>query len=289
MFPFAGIVALACLASALAWAGVQQPAPVLPPNPADLVRRTIANELKPDPNHTHFEYRLVRERAAGTQTFEMIETSEGTVGRLLLVNGKPLTAEQRAKEDKRLQRLINDPSQWAQKRKSQQADDKRSREMLRAIPDAFLFQYAGTQNVEPWGEVVVLNFTPNPKFNPPSRETMVFEGMKGSMWIALPADRLAKIEARLFKDVEFGWGILGHLDQGGQFVVEQKPVYGGQWEPVHMVLSFTGRALIFKTIRINDNQTTSNYRPVSPGLTVAQAIDMLKKRDGELADNASSK
>ncbi len=280
------MVGTVCVLSAAAWgAKPQAPTPSLPANPTELVRQTIDNELKPDPSHTHFAYRLVKKKASGTQTFEMIETKDGTIGRLLLLNGQPLSPEQRSKEDKRLQRLINDPSQLAQKLKSQQADDRRTRAMLRAMPDAFLYQYAGTQNIEPWGEVAVLNFTPNPKFNPPSRETMVYEGMKGTMWITIPADRLAKIEAKLFKDVEFGWGILGHLDQGGQFVVEQKPVAGGQWEPAHMVLSFDGKALIFKTIHIHDDQTTSDYRPVSPDLTIAQAIDMLKKQDGEVAEN----
>lgn len=277
---------LLCVLSALAWAGKQEPpAASLPANAIDLVRKTIDNELKPDPNHTHYEYRLVKKKPNAIETRAMIETKDGVIGRLLLLNGKPLTPEQRAKEDKRLQRLINDPAQLAQKQKSQKEDDRRTRNMLKAMPDAFLYQYAGTQNIEPWGEVAVLNFVPNPNFDPPSRETMVYEGMKGTMWIALPSNRLAKIEAKLFRDVEFGWGILGHLDQGGQFVVEQKPVNGGsQWEPSHMVLSFTGKALIFKTIRFNDDDTTSDYRPVSPDMTVAQAIELLKKQDGELAE-----
>jgi hypothetical protein len=215
----------------------------------------------------------------------MIETPQGVIGRLLMVNGKPLTPDQRDKEDKRLQRLVTDPEQLQQKLKSQKEDDRRTRNMVNALPDAFLYQYAGTENQAPWGEMVILSFKPNPNFDPPSRETMVYKGMEGTMAIAVPAYHIAKIQAHLFKDVTFGWGILGHLDQGGRFIVEQKPVENNYWQPSRMVLNFTGKALIFKTIKINDDETSSDYRPVQD-MSVAQAVDLLKKRDGEIAQNA---
>ncbi len=278
------IAVVGALASSPGWARQGAPKADLPPKADDLVRTTIQNELKPDPNHTKFEYRLIKKKPDHTETREMVETERGTFGRLIMLDGKPLTPEQRAKEDKRLQRLVDDPSQLAQKMKSQKEDDERTRKMLRAMPDAFVYEYAGTRQEEPWGEVVILNFKPNPNFSPPSRETMVYRGMRGTMLITLPERRLARIEAKLFRDVDFGWGILGHLDQGGQFLVEQKPVAGDHWEPSHMILNFTGKALIFKTIRINEDEITTEYRPV-PDMTAAQAIELLKKQDGEVAEN----
>ncbi|MGI9103042.1 MAG: hypothetical protein ACR2IF_11430 [Terriglobales bacterium] len=267
----------------------QPPKPDLPANPTDLVRHAVANELRTDPNRPHYMFRLTKKKSEQhSETREMIETQNGVIGRLLLVDGKPLTAEQRQKEDKRLQRLVEDPSALASKQQSQKEDDARTRKMVAAMPDAFLYDYAGTQDEAPWGELVLLRFKPNPNFNPPSRETMVYRGMQGTMAIAVPAYRLAKIEAKLFRDVTFGWGILGHLDSGGQFVVIQKPVEDGHWEASHMVLNFTGKALLFKTIRINEDETSSDYRAV-PAMTVAQAVELLKKRDGELAQNQSSK
>ncbi len=266
----------------------QAPKPDLPANPVDLVRHAVANELREDPNRPHYMFRLTKKKGEQhTETREMIETTKGVIGRLLLVDGKPLTADQRQKEDKRLQRLVDDSDALASKQKSQQEDDARTRKMVRALPDAFLYEYAGTQNEAPWGELVNLRFKPNPNFNPPSRETLVYRGMQGTMAIAIPSYRIAKIEAQLFRDVTFGWGILGHLDSGGQFIVIQKPVEDGHWEASHMVLNFTGKALLFKTIRINDDETSSDYRAI-PNMSVAQAVELLKKRDGELAQNQNS-
>ncbi len=282
-------IAAFLLIAAFSWAQ-QPPAPNLPANPSDLVRRAVTNENRPESDKTHYMFRLIKKKGERTETREMIETDQGVIGRLLLVNGRPLSPEDREKEDKRLQRLVTDPQQLAQKIKSQKEDDRRTRNMVAALPDAFTYQYAGTTNEEPWGELVNLSFKPNPNFDPPQRETMVYRGMEGTMAIAVPANHIAKIQAKLFRDVNFGWGILGHLDQGGQFVVEQKPVEGtngAHWEPSHMVLQFTGKALIFKTIKINDDETTSDYRPVHD-MTVAQAIDLLKKHDGEIAQNNGS-
>ena len=220
----------------------------------------------------------------------MIETDQGVIGRLLMIDGKPLSPADRDKEDKRLQRLVADPQQLAQKQKSQKDDDRRTRTMVAALPDAFLYEYAGTKNEEPWGELVMLNFKPNPNFDPPQRETMVYKGMQGTMAIAVPANHIAKIEAHLFRDVNFGWGILATSIRAGSFIVEQKPVEssnGAHWEPSHMVLHFTGKALIFKTIKINDDEATTDIRPV-PNMTAAQAVDLLKKHDGEIAENSGT-
>ena len=76
-----------------------------------------------------------------------------------------------------------------------------------------------------------------------------------------------------------------HLDSGGRFVVQQAPVNGGQWEITHMVLNFTGKALIFKTIKIRQDQTASDFRPVPTDLSLSQGLELLRKQDEEMADN----
>ena len=255
----------------------------LPKNPAELVRAAVENELKPVA-HQYFMYRLLNTKSDGTQTKEYVETANGVLGRLIAIDGKPLTPEQRAKEDQRLQRLLDDPSSWQAKQKSQREDDQRTRNMVHALPDAFLYQYEGTEQTA-YGEVAKLSFAPNPNFDPPARETMVYRGMRGHMKVNLKANRIQEIDANLFRDVNFGWGILGHLDSGGKFLVQQGPVSGDHWETTHMVLNFTGKALLFKTIKIHQDETTSDYRPVE-NMSLAQALTTLKKADGEVAENA---
>lgn len=276
-----------CVTASLAWAGEQSaPQPELPKDPGQLVRETINNEMKADRSSQLYTFTFIKVKPNRTETQQVVQTSSGSVARLVLINGKPLTPDQRAKEDQRLQRLVADPSAMAAKKKDQDADERRSREMVQALPDAFVYQYVGVQDQQPWGKVAVLKFQPNPNFDPPNQETKVYRGMSGEMWIDLKDMRLAKIDAKLFKEVAFGWGVLGHLDPGGTFLVEQQRVYDNHWDATHMVLNFTGKILLFKTLKIRDDEYTKNYRPVAD-MSIASALSYLRKAEIEMAENAN--
>lgn len=256
----------------------------LPASANDLVRRVVANELKPDA--AHYMYRDTTQREdGGTVTKEMIETKDGVFARVIAINGKPLTPSQREKEDKRLQRLITDPNALASKRKEQKEDENRVRRMVGALPDAFLYEYAGIEEGPHGEQLLTLNFRPNPNYDPPSREQQVYTGMRGTVVVDLDADRIAKIDGTLFRDVSFGWGILGKLDKGGTFIVEQADVANGHWEPTRMALNFTGKILLFKSFVRKSIDTSSDYRRVPDDLTVAQALNMLKKADTVMAES----
>jgi len=250
----------------------------LPANPNDLVRIAVQNELKPpsgDAAEFHsWKTRQVKPNHTNVKLY--VETPDGLLARLLTVDDKPLSGEERAKEEDRINRLL-DPKQMQQKRKQQNEDESRTKRMVAALPDAFIYQYTVTE--EKNGHTLVnLKFAPNPKFNPPSREALVYQGMEGTMIIDATAMRMAKIDGTMMKDVSIGWGIIGHLDKGGQFIVEQAEVDKGDWEITKMRLNFTGKALIFKSIKIDETDTATDFHRV-PKMTVAQALDFLKKAD----------
>jgi hypothetical protein len=112
---------------------------------------------------------------------------------------------------------------------------------------------------------------------------MVFTGMQGEMLVDETAHRLAKIDGTLFKDVNFGWGILGKLYKGGRFVVEQSEVAPSHWDATRLILHFDGKALLFKSIHIDDNQTSWDYQSVPP-MSIEQAMQFLSH--SEPAQNA---
>ncbi len=268
--------------------GPQNPVPSIPPQ--ELVRRTVENELKGSHGDgSHYMFKERRETPEGSKTKLMVETQQGTVAYLIAVNGKPVSPEQRQQENQRLQNLLSNPDEQNRKKKQQQGDDERVTKMFRELPKAFNFQYDGTvpgSNGDMW---VRLKFEPNPNYTPSSRETSVFKAMSGVMVIDPKVDRLAKIEATLFREVSFGWGILGHLDKDGHFIVEQSNIGGSRWEATYMNIQFTGKALLFKTINLRQIDYTSDYTRVPDNLTLAQGVDMLKKHvESVVAQNGSS-
>ena len=270
-------------------ASAQQPS--LPPAqaiqqstpPAELVAKVVERELHA-PGDGHFMYREWRQASEGTKVREVIETGAGAVARLIAINDQPLTPQQGAEEDTRLQNLLQHPELQKQKEKDQRQDDEEVSKMFRELPKAFLYNYEGVEQGQA-GELLRLKFVPNPRYQPPSRETSVYKAMSGKLWVAVPEYRLARIQATLFRDVKFGWGILGHLDKGGHFYIEQSKIVAERWDVTYQNIQFNGKALLFKNISQHEVGRLSDYHRVPDNLTLAQGIEMLKKNSSQMAAN----
>ncbi len=257
---------------------------------AEIVRRAVHNEV--DSNQSsgmHFRFKDENRTSQLSQTKLIVETGDATAGLLVMQNGHPLSPQQRHDEEARLANYVQKPQELRKKKKQEKEDADHTERILRALPDAFLYQRAGTEPGReglgaPGDELVRLNFRPNPDFNPPSHVEQVLTGMSGNLLIDTTQNRIAEINGTLSKEVEFGWGILGHLDPGGRFVVQQADVGEHNWEVTHMELAFTGKVLFLKKISIHSNDTFSDFHSVPGNLTFAQGVELLKK---EAAANLS--
>lgn len=256
---------------------------------AQIVRRAVHNEIASNQGAgIHFRFKDEKRTPQLSQTKLMCETSDATAGLLVMQNGHPLTPQQRHDEEARLANYVQSPQELRKKKKQEKEDADHTDRILRALPDAFVFQRGGTEPGReglgaPGDELVRLNFRPNPSYNPPSHVEQVLTGMSGNLLIDTTQNRIAEINGTLSKEVEFGWGILGHLDPGGRFLVQQADVGEHHWEVIHMQLSFTGKVLFLKKISIHSNETFSDFHPVPGNLTFAQGVELLKK---EAAGNA---
>jgi hypothetical protein len=259
--------------------------------PGEFVRRTVQNEVKASQDDSvHHMFLSRKETGHGSQTKLYCETKDAMAGMAVAYDDKPLTNEQRLAEEARLDQLMKDPEELKKKREREKEDADRVGRIVRAMPEAFLFDYDGTQpgaaGVGKAGdELVRLKFRPNPKYDPPTRTEQVLQGMQGYLLIDAGKNRIAKINGTLFKDVGFGWGILGHLDRGGYFLVEQGDLGDGSWDIQKMSLAFTGRILFFKRIDIKSTEVLTDFRPVPRGLSFAQGVDLLKKQEATVANN----
>ena len=257
-------------------------------SPTELVRRTVKNELRDD--HAKFMFRDQKDTPHGSQTKLLVQTNEAMAGMLIAVDGKPLGPNQRQQEQERLNQLATNPSALEQKRKREKEDADRVQRIMQALPDAFLYEKDGEQVGKPGvgkegDELVRLKFRPNPKYDPPTHTEQVLTGMQGYMLIDENKSRLAEIDGTLYKDVGFGWGILGHLDKGGRFVVRQGEVAPNHWDVTQMRLDFTGKVLLFKSLSIKSNEVYSDFRPVPANLTFAQGVELLRKQEETIAEN----
>lgn len=253
---------------------ISQSGPEIGMSANELARRVVTNELKfQAEDHGHWMYRLEKQESGRKQVRQILETNNGSLSRLLSVGGRPLDAKQQRKENQRMQRLVSRPDE---QRKLQQASNKKAEQgarLFRILPDVFVFSYAARQ-----GDLVTLTFRPNPNFQPPSLEARVFHDMQGEMTVDIKQKRLAALNGHLMEDVKFGGGLLGHLDKGGRFEVRQTEVAPSEWEMTVLCVDMKGKALLFKTIDVQQTESHSDFNRVPDDLTLAEAAAILNKQ-----------
>jgi hypothetical protein len=248
-----------------------------------LLKRALANEVRAAEDGQHpMLYRLRKKSPRVSSTKEICETKDGAVARLVAINDAPLSQAEEQREQARLNQLLSDPGKQRHRKQAQTEDAARAMKVLRALPEAFLYQDAGTVD-GPTGKVEKFTFRPNPKFDPPDLETQVLTRMAGEIWIDVAQDRVARLEGHLQEDVDFGWGILGQLKRGGWIVLEQTDVGDHQWRIVHFKMSMSAR-VVFKTKSFDTTEDQSGFRPVPVDLRYQQAIAMLRSH-GKHADD----
>jgi hypothetical protein len=251
--------------------GAQEP----PEDPVALVRAASWNELHATNSAHPFRFRLRKQDENGSTTKDIIETKDGDIARLIAVNDKPLIPDRAQAERARLDNLLAHPELQAHRHKKEQDDSNRSNEMVRLLPDAFLYTYRGTVNT-PNGPAWRLSFIPNQNFIPPDREAQVYHGMAGELWIDCAQKRMARLDAHLISDVNFGWGVIGRLYKGGTILVMQKDVGENHWETIQLKLNLTGKILMVHSVTFQTLEDSSDFRPVSNTLTYKDAIHILE-------------
>jgi len=252
-----------------------------------LVNRALAHEVSAAQDaHELMRYRLRKSSPRFTSTKEIFETEDGAVARLVAINDSPLSPPDEQKEQARLAALLSDPGKQRHRKQTEDEDATRALKVLRALPNAFRYQFAGT-STGPAGEIEKFTFTPNPNFDPPDLETQVLTQMAGEITIDVTRERVAKLEAHLQQDVDFGWGILGRLNKGGWIVIEQADVGEHQWRIVHFKMSMTGR-VVFKTKVFDTTEDEGNFAAVPADLHYQQAVRILQSEGATTSSRGAS-
>ena len=78
--------------------------------------------------------------------------------------------------------------------------------------------------------------------------------------------------------VKLAGGLLGHLEKGGEFVVKRTEVAPAHWELTEMAVNMQGKALLFKTISVQQKELHRNFERVPDDLTIADAAAILLKQ-----------
>jgi hypothetical protein len=244
-------------------------------SPSDMVKSVIYNELHPSQvSDIHWQYRVDKESDGKQETREVIETKSGSLDKLLATSGKPLAAAQAKDESARILRFSRNPEAQKKAEQVRRKDAEQCDALMQMIPDAFLFDYAGTS-----GNLAKVVFKPNPHFRPPSREGRVLQQMAGEIWVDARQKRLVSINGQLINEVKFAGGFLGHLEKGGRFTVKRAELAPGDWELTEMNVNMRGKALLFKTISVQQKELHSKFERVADDISLSDAANLLLRQN----------
>ena len=109
----------------------------------------------------------------------------------------------------------------------------------------------------------------------------------GTILIDSTQTRLAKVSGQLINQVNFGYGLLGRVDNG-TLELERIEVGPQQWKTAFINIHFSGRAVLFKTINKDQYERRSDFRTVSSDLSLSDARDLLSTRTLPLPQTAQS-
>ena len=213
----------------------------------------------------------------GNQVRDVIESKDGTVARLILKDGKPLTAEQDQAERQRLNDMIASPASYARHVKNNESDKSIADKLIPLIPDAMINTYtpgqpqSGRNNGAP---EIVLDYKPNPKFVPPSTQAQALTGLQGRVWIDAKTHYVVRMEGTVFRPVNFGWGVLAHIYPGGKLEMNQTNAGDNRWIFTEFSMQVNVRALMVKKLDIRSSAKSSNYEKLAP-MSYQDAIRLL--------------
>jgi len=231
---------------------------------------------------SYLRYRMHEVNERGDRVRDQIESKDGTVARLILRDGHPLSPEEDAAERDRLKAQLASPSTFYDHVRNEQKNKKSYTELLTQMPDAMLWSYTAGQpqlpNLQPatgnLQSLVVLDFTPNPKWSPPSLVSEALTGIKGRVWIDPSSRRVVRVEAELFRAINFGWGILAHIYPPGNAVLQQTDAGNQRWTVEHIDEQVNLKVALVKNIRTRLVEDNSSIQTVQP-MTYQQAIMLL--------------
>src|ERR1700757_2729409 len=263
-------------------------------SPRELVRATVANEVAAANNRAvKFMFSSRKQTSKGAQNRVYAEANEAVASLAVSESDHPLSPQQQRAETDKLAQVATNPSALRRKQEHEYQELDHTLRIVKALPDAFSYEYAGTENGEPrlgkaGSQLIRLHFKPNPSYSPPSTVEQVLEGMEGNVLIDPAAHRLARIEGTLYKEVAFGWGIFGRLDKGGSFHVQQADAGDGNWVVTEMNLRMTGKGLLVKNLNLSSDEVFSNFQRLPDDLPFARAVEMLKSEQEKLAQNINA-
>ena len=206
--------------------------------------------------------------------YDVFYIGDEQVLHLLAKDGKPLTGDDKQREDDRFNKkydglkkkqaeLAADPKKRAKK---EEQDEAELSDFLRAEkftnPRRALFRGQ---------EVIAFDFAGNPDYKAKKKIDRIIQKLTGEMWVDEQAREVARLEARFAESVKVGGGLLASVHKGSNFIFEQEKINGEVWLPSYAEVHLSAR-IVFVNLKRNFVDRYSDYKKFRVGATFGPVV-----------------
>jgi hypothetical protein len=212
-------------------------------------------------------------REKETETFELTFFKGNRIRRQIAKNDKPLTTNEEADEQKRVEKRIRDIEKKEAEKAKKSAKEREVAQDDTGAPDgergkriSIADVLRASKLVNPRRErfrgrdVIVFDFEPLPGYKPQKGYEKFFGKTAGAIWVDVTDKQVARVEARLVEAFKVGGGLLASLREGASFIIEADRVNNEIWLPTRADINLAIKVLLVKGINVMQSINYGNYK-----------------------------
>lgn len=219
-------------------------------------------------------------KSTEAKTYEVMELYGEQVQRLTAKDDKPLDSKDAAKEEEKIQKLIDKRKNESEeaRRKHEQKEEKdreEGRQFVREVADAYNFHLFGTETLggrEAW----VIDATPRPGYEPHIKDAKFLPKFRFRAWIDKSDAQWAKLDIDCIDTVSVGL-FLARIHKGSRIEIEQIRVNDEVWLPQHLGAKIDVRLALVKEYNVELEQTFRDYKKFR-ATTKILAVEEVEKK-----------
>ena len=206
--------------------------------------------------------------------YDVFYIGDEQVLHLLAKDSKPLTGDEKEKEDDRFNKKYDD----LKKKQAELAADPKKRAKKEEEDEAQLSdflhaeKFTNPRRVQFRGqEVIAFDFAGNPDYKAKREIDRIIQKLTGEMWVDERAREVARLEAHFAESAKVGAGLLASVHKGSSFVFEQEKINNEVWLPSYAEAHLSAR-IVFVNLKQNFIDHYSDYKKFRVGSTLGPVV-----------------
>jgi hypothetical protein len=239
----------------------------------DLIRKAAEKDIENDKRQRDYTYseRVEEHKLDGKGTvkstevrvYDVLQIYGEEVRRLVSKDGKPLSEKDAAKEEDKIQKVIDkrrgeSDSDREKRLKKEEKDREHDREFVTEVADAYNFTYVGTENLQ-GRETYVIDAEPRSGFEPHTREGKILPKFRFRLWLDRSESQWVKLDASCIDTVSFGL-VLARIHKGSRVLIETTRINDEVWLPQHIAVHVDAKLALLKSIDLDEDVTYKDYK-----------------------------